>query len=231
MSARPRRLRHRTTLGAALLALATQAAAASFPCHQAGTAVERRICQDPALSQLDDHLGRYYAGAREALREALPCLQADQQAWLRSTRDACVDAACLKRAYLDRLAELRPLQPGVSALREVALPRVPALVAVVPPARDTVAAPPLRNPPPLRVRGRLLNELAGGDGYVLQTPAGARHLVVPAMLLDGVGATHLDVLAREAGATFELQGHAEAAPDGSRHFAASRCIFIRRLVP
>jgi hypothetical protein len=80
------------------------------------------------------------------------CLQSDQAQWLKSTRDACTDGACLTSAYLNRLAELDPLQPGATALKKVTLPPAPALVWVVPPAADTVAAPP--NPKGQALRGR-----------------------------------------------------------------------------
>ena len=37
------------------------AAAASFPCEKAQTRIEKAICADKEVSDLDEYLGRYYA--------------------------------------------------------------------------------------------------------------------------------------------------------------------------
>ena len=95
-------------LAPALLALALLAApanAASFDCAQAGTAVEHMICGDEALSALDELLGDRYVRALKK-GEDPKAVKAAQRAWLRETRDACGDAACLKSAYEARVAEL-----------------------------------------------------------------------------------------------------------------------------
>ena len=78
-----------------LLALSCSAvaAAASFPCEKAQTRIEKAICADAEVSQLDEYLGRYYSGARTALRESASCLVADQRQWLSSVRNGCPDAA------------------------------------------------------------------------------------------------------------------------------------------
>src|SRR5574341_293689 len=119
-----------------LMACSVSAAAASFDCAKAQSRVEKLICADAEVSTLDEYLGRYYFAARETLREAAPCLAADQKQWLSGVRNACADAGCLKKAYLERLGELHPLQPGVTALKNVELPRVPALEWIIPPAAD-----------------------------------------------------------------------------------------------
>ena len=95
-------------LAPALLALALLAApanAASFDCAQAGTAVEHMICGDEALSALDDLLGDRYVRALKK-GEDPKAIKAAQRAWLRETRNACTDAACLKAAYEARVADL-----------------------------------------------------------------------------------------------------------------------------
>ena len=128
-------------LAAAFCAIASFAAAQSFDCAKAQTRVEKMVCADRAIAELDEYLGRYYAAARAEIRGAGACLQSDQAQWLKSTRDACADATCLNSAYLSRLAELDALQPGATALKNVRLPAAPALVWVVPPAADKMAAP------------------------------------------------------------------------------------------
>jgi uncharacterized protein len=209
--------------------LAEPALAASFPCEKAATRIEKLICAQPRLSSLDEHLGRYYAAARPQLGSAASCLVKNQRAWLRTVRSACADAACLERAYLARLAELDPLQPGVTALRSEALPPVKALVWIVPPAEDEVAAPRVAGRPPLVVAGRLRDEVTDGDGYVLEDASGAKHVLLALMFIDKASGVALETLAGEPGARFEARGEREASSDGTAHFAPSACTFVYRL--
>ena len=213
-----------------LLALAwsTAAGAASFDCAKAQSRIEKAICADAEVSDLDEYLGRYYSAARSALGRGADCLRADQTQWLR-TRNACADAACLKKVYLERLAELHPLQPGASALRNVELPRVPALAWIVAPASDQVAAPPRPDAKPFMARGRIVNEIVQGDGFVLRTAEGTPHILMLAMLLEGPSDTQLEVLAKDTNATFIARGHAANGSGGTTYFEPSRCVFLYRL--
>jgi uncharacterized protein len=205
------------------------AAAASFPCEKAQSRIEKAICADAEVSDLDEYLGRYYAGARAALREAAPCLVADQKQWLSSVRNACQDAACLKKAYLERLGELHAIQPGASSLRNIALPAVPSLAWIIPPAADNVAAPPRPGAKPLTARGRVVNDLEKGDGFVLRTAEGATHTLLLTMFFDGASVDVLDSLAKGPAATFLARGHAATDPRGNVHYEPSRCVFLYRL--
>jgi uncharacterized protein len=204
------------------------AAAASFPCEKAQTRIEKAICADREVSDLDESLGRYYAAARSALGRAGECLRADQQQWLREVRNACADAACLKKAYLERLGTLDALQPGASALRNVELPRVPALAWIIPAAEDKVAAPPKPAAKPLQARGRVVNEVASGDGFVLRTAEDATHILMLSMLLDSPSDVHLESFAK-ANAMFLARGHEARNPGGAAYFEPSRCVFLYRL--
>jgi uncharacterized protein len=213
---------------AALALLASAAHAASFPCNEVKTRMERTICGDPRLSELDEHLDRYYQAALEVLKPAQSCVVADQRNWLRTQRDPCKDTACMQQAYLRRLAELDPLQPGVTAIRNIELPRVTALVWIVPPALDKVAAPVNKEAKPLVAQGAILNEVTGGDGFVLRARDGKRTLIVPLMFLESPTAETLESLAK-VGGEYQLRGHAEVGSDGSAHFAPSRCVFVYRI--
>ena len=205
------------------------ALAASFPCEKAATRIEAMICKDAQVSTLDEHLAQYYAGATAALADGAACLRDSQRAWLRTVRNKCADAGCLKQAYLARLAELHPLQPGATAIRYFELPKGPGLEWIVPPEQDTAAAPPRPNLPPLVIRGRLLNDLVQGDGFVVQAGDGRKHVLLPSMLVSGANAERLEMLAKDAAARFEVRGHGEADSSGIAHFAASRCSFLYRL--
>ena len=213
-----------------VILLDSTAQSASFPCDRAKTPIEKTICGNPELSTLDEHLGRYYAAARSALKPADSCLVSDQRNWLRAQRDACSDAGCLRQAYLRRLAELDPLQPGVTRIRNIELPSVKAMVWIVPPALDKVAAPVNKQAKPLVAQGAILNEVSGGDGFVLRTANGRRMLIVPLMFLEAPTTETLASLAK-VGGEYEVQGYAELSADGSAHFAPSRCIFVYRTAP
>jgi len=86
------------------LVLIPSTRAASFDCAKASTFVEKAICTDKQLSSLDDQLAGLYKAARAANVNAAT-VEADQKVWL-SSRDQCIDAACLKKAYADRIAVL-----------------------------------------------------------------------------------------------------------------------------
>ena len=88
-----------------LALLAAPAQAAGFDCAQAGTEIEHMICGDAELSKLDELLSDRYVRALKK-GEDPKAVKTAQRAWLRETRDACGDAACLKSAYEARVAEL-----------------------------------------------------------------------------------------------------------------------------
>ena len=201
----------------------------SFDCAKAQTRVEKLICSDAGLRELDEHLGRYYEAGRAAVEGAAACLQSDQAQWLKTVRNQCADASCLKAAYLDRLGSLDALQPGATAIRNITLPRVPSLVWIIAPASDTVAAPPNPKATPFEATGAILNEVSGGgDGFMLQTRDRGKVPLVLLMFMEGNTPELLASLAKEKNATFRARGY--AAMDRSRtYFAPSRCTFIYRL--
>ena len=80
------------------------ALAASFDCGKAATPVERAICANGRLSQLDERLAEAY---RKSLAESPgDSLRKVQRDWMRM-RDACASDACLEQAYAQRLAALQ----------------------------------------------------------------------------------------------------------------------------
>lgn len=83
------------------------AGAASFDCTRATSFAEQRVCQDFDLSRLDDQLAQHFKAAMEEAADPASLRRAQVQ-WLRQSRDACTDDACLDQAYRMRLAELEP---------------------------------------------------------------------------------------------------------------------------
>jgi uncharacterized protein len=221
----------RIVIAAAVIGAASPAAAGgagqSFDCAKARSASEKLLCGDTQLRELDEHLARYYSAARIELRSAASCLQSDQAQWLRSTRDACPDAACLKNAYLNRLAELDPLQPGATAIRTIELPPAPALMWVIGPASDAVAAPPNPKAVAFNETATILDEVSNGDGFMLQTADGAKLPLMMLMFLETESQERLATLAKAATPVYRVRGF--VAADGKRRFIEpSRCTFIHR---
>ena len=218
-------------LTAALCGAANIASAQSFDCAKAQTRVEKMVCADRAIAELDEFLGRYYAASRAEIPGAGACLQSDQAQWLKSTRDACADGACLKSAYLNRLAELDPLQPGATALKNVTLPPFPALVWVVPPAADKVAAPPNPKAKPYEAVGTLIDDIAtnpSSDGLAIRLKDGTRIPLVLLMFLEGATQERLAILAKDRTATYLARGFAWTDEKRRVNFEPTRCTFIYR---
>lgn len=203
--------------------------AASFDCSKAATATEKAICANPRVSDLDEYLGRYYQAGRASMgRDAAACLASNQREWLRSVRNVCKDTACLEHVYLLRLAELDPLQAGATAVKNLELPFVKSMVWIIGPASDTVAAPRNVRREPLVVTGKVVDDVASGDGFVIQDKAGVKHVLLLLMFIDKADGVMLESIARDQPATFEARGEHEVADTGA-NFAPSACTFLYRL--
>ena len=94
-----------TPAEAAPAAVETGPITASFDCAKASSAQEKMICSDRELARLDVELSTVYRKAREAAADA-KALQNEQIQWLKASRKACSDKACLAEAYKSRTAEL-----------------------------------------------------------------------------------------------------------------------------
>lgn len=91
--------------------------AASFDCAKATTKVEKLICDNPTISELDDDLGKAYQEAiNKANEKQKQRLVTEQKYWLKHTRNICTDEPCFRQAYSSRLATLAiffaPKQPA-----------------------------------------------------------------------------------------------------------------------
>ncbi len=213
----------------ALLAASTVSQAASFDCSKAASPTEKLICANQHISNLDEYLDRYYYTARAEIGRGAVCLVPNQRDWLRTVRDACKDAACLERVYLNRLAELDPLQLGVTALKNENLPDVKALVWAIGPELDKVAAPPQKTHVPLVVTGTIVNDQEGGNGYVVRDAKGANVIVLPAMMVDKPNYMALEGFSSEAPRVYEVHGEAQPSGDGHVNFSPAACRLVWRL--
>ena len=79
----------------------TNAFAASFDCNKAKTKIEKTICTDSELGELDEDLAAVY----KQVRGFNPSIVAEQRQWL-SSLNSCNDADCLKIKYEERITKL-----------------------------------------------------------------------------------------------------------------------------
>jgi uncharacterized protein len=89
---------------AACLLWVSQVDAASFDCAKAFTPVEQIICDDPALSQLDETLAATLAATMTATLDPQALLR-EQRRWL-ARRDSGATISGLPASYRDRIAAL-----------------------------------------------------------------------------------------------------------------------------
>lgn len=97
----------------ALLAVAAASQAAGFDCRRARTQVEKTICADAELSQLDSEMNALYKQIRAETRGVdgetgwqVDPVAAENARWLEG-RNQCRDAACIRDAYRQRIAQMR----------------------------------------------------------------------------------------------------------------------------
>jgi uncharacterized protein len=106
--------RIRPLLIAALMLAHPFAHATSFDCNRGRSLTEKMICNDPALSKLDDTLGQLYWKARRRVANRRAFLTDSDSKW--AWREAnCRDAACLGTWYATRIEELRKLIDSMQA--------------------------------------------------------------------------------------------------------------------
>jgi uncharacterized protein YecT (DUF1311 family) len=78
----------------------------SFDCSKLISVQAQLICGDAELADLDNTLAKVY-GQKVKVAANKTRLKADQRAWLRNSRNACGDKACLLRCYRLRIDELK----------------------------------------------------------------------------------------------------------------------------
>ena len=167
------------------------------------------LAAEPDLEALVE---RFYLGAKVTLAENASCLESDQQAWQRSLK-GCKDAACLKRARLERLATLQALQESVP--RDLDLPsEVPQLLWAIAPSGEARTGGT-----PLQVEGRL----DYGGGYFLRGDGGKTTLLVDDLSLRGASAEQLPEI-RNASRDARLMARGIAAEGG--RFDPRHCVFL-----
>lgn len=87
--------------------IAPHSFSASFDCTKAQTSIEKQICSDKTLGNLDETMAQNYKNMRAANigDDARKSLHESQRRWL-IERNKCRDTTCLKNIYAKRLDEI-----------------------------------------------------------------------------------------------------------------------------
>ncbi len=80
--------------------------AASFDCEKAYSAMEKLICSNDYVSDLDEELGQAYKEALIKYADKKDMLARQQRNWLKWIRSQCTDPSCLNTLYGARLGEI-----------------------------------------------------------------------------------------------------------------------------
>jgi len=81
--------------------------AASFDCVKSATKIEKLICDEPVISDLDEKLAHSYQGLMLNLNsQTAKKLKINQRMWLKNNRNKCISVECLTEQYKNRIIEL-----------------------------------------------------------------------------------------------------------------------------
>ncbi|WP_025598784.1 lysozyme inhibitor LprI family protein [Burkholderia sp. WSM2230] len=141
----------RPVMLAALLIVHPFAQAASFDCSKGRSLTEKMICNDPALSRLDDTLGQLYWKARRKVSDRRAFITDSDSKW--AWREAnCRDAACLGTWYGTRIDELQQVLAGMQRSPAAASETISATAAPAHSGNEPgLAQPQRRSKPPVPV--------------------------------------------------------------------------------
>src|SRR5436309_13896003 len=150
---------------------------ASFDCAKAKTKIEKQICSNTKLSELDDKLTTLYN--KVLAQSPVPEDTKEQQReWVKDPRNLCKNADCLERAYTNRISDLQeqleklPFKPVLDK---------PLIVLPSSPAEDRDAAakigPAIVKKEPLELIGRVSegHDVAGANFAIT---SGKRYYVI-----------------------------------------------------
>jgi uncharacterized protein len=171
----------RPLLIAGLMLTHLAAHATSFDCNRGHSLTEKMICNDPALSKLDDTLGQLYWKARRRVTNRRAFLTDSDSKWT-WREENCRDAACLDKWYTTRIDELQRLiesmQTGTGQAVVAASSALPA-VAPAAAAKDPAASAPMpETPAPRSPAKRSLAAARPLEATLLQCTAANPGLVV-----------------------------------------------------
>jgi uncharacterized protein len=102
------KIKQNLKLGVIPMMLITSMYGASFDCSKASSSVEKMICNNVMLSELDEQLGKQY---KEVLNNASDdnkiLIKKEQKSWMKDEQKICKTNSCLEAAYTSRISALK----------------------------------------------------------------------------------------------------------------------------
>lgn len=106
-------------LAGLLISAITQAA--SFDCGKAQTDVEKLVCANSSVSELDSKVYQEYSRAlKRATPEKASQIIIEQKDWLKNVRNICASAVCLSAAYTSRMQAISGSTASSNPLTRIA---------------------------------------------------------------------------------------------------------------
>ena len=96
----------------------TTSFAASFDCNKASMPSEKMVCNNPALSKLDDQMFAAYSKAKSESTNP-DSLKNEQISWIKEVRACGNDETCISSLYLKRISQLSP----TATLNQASIPQ------------------------------------------------------------------------------------------------------------
>jgi hypothetical protein len=194
------------------------------------TCEEGDIECDERMYQLEETLFAYEAIMGKRLHpEARSCWQTDIAAF-RTEVDACTDYACKEEALLRRISSLHDMQP-TEQRAALALPQVPALIAVLPPSVEESEIGSEVNAA-LEVQGSLIHATTDPEhmGIAVQED-GKDHVFIFDM---DMGSDHgqdevLGLVGTSPTTQVLVRGVAQVAPTGVSNLDPAHCRWVYQL--
>ncbi|WLH34265.1 lysozyme inhibitor LprI family protein [Pseudomonas sp. FP2196] len=100
-------IKGRYIVSACALLFIQHVAAAGMDCTKASNVVEKTICANTGLYELDTQMGEVYRQLMKASVETRPQLKGTQRLWLKTRNECAEDISCLDQRYRERLKSLQ----------------------------------------------------------------------------------------------------------------------------
>ncbi len=100
-------LKGRYIVSACALLFIQHATATGMDCTKAANAVEKTICANTALYELDTQMGEVYRNLMKASVETRAQLKSTQRLWLKTRNECAEDVSCLDQRYREQLKSLQ----------------------------------------------------------------------------------------------------------------------------
>jgi uncharacterized protein len=205
----------KTTIAFSLVAISlvwmASVHSASFDCAKAKTKIDKLVCGDAKLSELDEKLSGLYKKALE-LSPVPEDSKEQQRDWVKGSRNTCKDAACLEEAYASRISELEKDLKNLSAKPSL---EKPLLTLPARPSEERIDATIVKKEP-LELTGRVTADHDAAGGKYDINSAKTNYTIRYVWDLTDVQKDILDKI-QEANQYVILKGQLVTYQDGSKN--------------